>query len=114
MFDYAVIGSTPVSEDCAQVGAEDYGPRAKAEIRAFQNQLIRLFGEPPFGAYFKKKAFSHDFGTYHELCVVYDAEIPEAEEYAYRCESEAPEFWDAEALAELESAGFPPRQAERA
>jgi hypothetical protein len=50
MRDYLTIGSTPAAEQCASLGSENYSPQASAEIRAFRNQIIRVLGEPPFGA----------------------------------------------------------------
>lgn len=107
MRDSLELGSSPVDEDCAQVGTEGYYERAKTEIKALRNQLIRIVGEPPRGATLKMKGFPHDFGTYHELGVVYDDDDDKATEYAFRCESECPQLWDDLALKELEEAGYP-------
>ncbi len=107
MRDYLTIGSTPAAEQCASLGSENYSPQASAEIRAFRNQIIRVLGEPPFGARLKRKGFDHDFGMYYELIAEYDVDDEEAAEYAFKCESESPEYWDEEALKELEEAGFP-------
>ncbi len=98
------IGATPHGEDCAQVGAPDYAERARRECRAYINQLKRMFGEPPEGCSLRVKSFSHDFGSYHEVVAVFDDENEEAAEYAYRLESDGPEYWDAEAQAELQAA----------
>lgn len=113
MQDYLSISSVPAGEDCAELGSENYYNRAKAEIKALKNQMIRIVGEPPFGAILKMKGFPHDFGTYYELVVVYNDDNEEAEEYAFKCENELPEFWDAEAIKELEEAGFPVQKMER-
>ena len=99
--DYLNIGSSPCCEDCAQVGSDDYFEKSRIELRAFRNQLIRVFGEPPFGAELRIKAFPHDFGTYHEVVCYFDDNEPESMEYAFHLEGNAPENWDEEALKEI-------------
>jgi hypothetical protein len=47
------------------------------------------------------KTFSHDFGAYREVCVLYDTDDHAACAYALRAESKAPAHWDARAQAEL-------------
>lgn len=47
------------------------------------------------------KSFEHDFGTYREVCVVFDAENRQAIEYACGLESDGPAEWDAIARYEL-------------
>lgn len=99
--DTLEIGSCPYSEDCAQVGSDDYQEKSKKELHAYANQLIRMFGQPPEGARLFIKANPHDFGTYHELACKYNEDNEEATQYAYKLEGEGPEFWDAEAKKEL-------------
>lgn len=101
MLDYLSIGSTPAAEPCAQLGKDNYAAMARKEGKAFINQLKRVCGEPPAGAYFKLKAFPHDFGTYYEVCVMFSDQDEEAIEYAYKVEAETPEYWDEEAKQEL-------------
>ena len=100
-FDTIEIGSSPYSEDCAQVGSDNYSERARKELVAYKNQLVRMFGEPPEGARLFIKSNPHDFGTYHELACKYNEDNEEAAHYAYKLEGEGPEFWDAEAKREL-------------
>jgi hypothetical protein len=99
--DYLTIGSSPAEEECAQVGKEGYGEKAQKECRAFINQLVRQFGEPPYGARFSVKNFPHDFGTYKEVCVIYDENSEEAIAFAFKVEAESPANWDEEAKKEL-------------
>jgi hypothetical protein len=101
MRDYVCIGSTPACEDCAQVGKGDYYEKSRIELRAFRNQLIRVFGDPPYGAELRIKAFPHDFGTYHEVVCYFEDSAPESMDYAFRVEGNAPEKWDTEALWEI-------------
>jgi len=99
--DYITIGPSPSDEDCAQVGQPDYVTRSKKECRAFLNQLVRVFGEPPDGASLAVKQFDHEFGTYREVVCCYDDNIRESVDYAFKCEGEAPARWDDEARKEL-------------
>lgn len=102
MRDYMTIGSTPSGEDCAQVGSEDYYDRSMKECKAFIAQLRRQFGTEPILTRLSIKAFPHDFGTYHEVVCYYDTEDEEARNFAFRLESETPEYWDEEAKKELQ------------
>jgi hypothetical protein len=101
MRDYVSIGSSPVDEECAQVGSADYYERSRKECGAFKRQLVRIFGEPPEGAMLVTKTFPHDFGEYREVCVNYDDESEEALKYAFELEGSTPEKWDEEAREEL-------------
>lgn len=91
--DYINIGSTPCNEDCAQVGTENYSSRAREECRRFIEAIRETLGDEPEGAQLAVKAFSHDFGTYYEVVCWYDEDNAEAEEYAFKCESDAPTDW---------------------
>jgi len=101
MRDYIALGTSPIDEACAYVGEDDYWEKAKKEGRVFQKQLERVFGPPPETAYFAGKSFSHDFGTYVELCIFYDMDSKEEVEYALKLEDEMPEYWDEKAREEL-------------
>lgn len=69
--DYLVVGSNGF----AQVGDPDYFTKAKIELRILLEFLQTNYPVPDeFApkAYYHIKAFNHDFGTYHELVVIYD------------------------------------------
>jgi hypothetical protein len=69
--DYLVVGSNGF----AQVGDPDYFTKAKIELRILLEFLQANYPVPDEFAsktYFSIKAFNHDFGTYHELVVMYD------------------------------------------
>ena len=101
MRDYVNIGSSPADEDCAQVGTDDYTVKSRKECTVFAEQIIRVCGEPRGTAAVVIKSFPHDFGTYREVCVSYDVEDEEGQEYAYMVESNAPNTWDDIARKEL-------------
>jgi hypothetical protein len=83
------------------------------EIEALRKQIIRILGEPPSGATLKMRASKHDYGIYYGLAVYFNDNNEEAVEYAYECENAIPDYWDDEALKELEEAGFPAKKIKR-
>lgn len=111
MRDYFELGPTPYMEDCAQVGSENYRTRAKKETRAYINLLERVFPIPEELSgynYYGVKWFSHEFGSYCEVVIYYDDLNDDSVSFALDVEDNAPEFWDKEALEELnEKPEFP-------
>jgi hypothetical protein len=105
MREWIDIGSSPPEENCAQVGTDDYYPRARRECRAYIALLRRTLGDEPPGASLAIKSNEHDFGTYLSVVCYYDPEHEAAIDYAFRCESEGPQEWDEAAKAELSEAG---------
>ena len=101
MRDYLSISCSPASESCAQVGTENYEVQSGRECRALIAQLRRQFGTEPMLARLSIRSFPHDFGSYKEVVCYYDDEDEEARDYAFRLESELPEFWDDEAKFDL-------------
>lgn len=100
--EYLEIGPVPSDESCQQVGTASYdSTKARAECRAFANQIARVCGAPPFGAKLVVKSNPHDFGTYHEVAVKYDDSEPEAVDYAMQVESTSIPNWDSHAKLEL-------------
>jgi hypothetical protein len=95
------IGSSPPGEPCAQVGTDDYFVRARRECKAYIALLRRALGPEPPGAALAVHANPHDFGTYLSVVCFYEPDQDIAIDYAFRCESEGPEFWDEEARSEL-------------
>jgi hypothetical protein len=101
MTEWLDIGCSPWGETCAQVGTADYYPRARCECRAYIGQLRRLFGNEPDGARLIVKSNPHDFGDYLSVACQFDPANEATVVYAYRCEREGPEEWDALAKHEL-------------
>ena len=69
--DYLVVGSNGF----AQVGDPDYFTKAKIELRILLKFLQTNYPVPEEFAsktYCCIKAFNHDFGTYHEVVVIFD------------------------------------------
>lgn len=90
------------------MGSPDYHERTRKEAAVFTRQLVRQFGEPPPGCRFKLRANPHDFGTYHDLEIVFDDADEVAVDYAFKVEGGTPEYWDEIARSELGRAGAGP------
>ncbi len=101
MRDFIYIGSAPSEEECAQVGAEDYGRRSQLELSQFKRMLETSF---PL-VNFRIKRQSHDFGYYSEVVAYYDDEDEAQTEQAYDAECHF-ERWDDEARKVLKDAGY--------
>lgn len=99
------LGSAPWNEECASVGDDDYGTRARRECRALIGQLKRVCGQPSPSVRFRVAANPHDFGTYYSVVVEYDGDDASAAAYAQQCDEATPEEWDGEARLELGLAG---------
>jgi len=97
MRDYLSLGPVPCDEDCAQVGSELYPKWSSKEGAAFIHQLERQFP----GCRFRGKCFPHDFGSYHDVVVMFDDDESDEVEKAFEAEHNTPQKWDAEARAEL-------------
>jgi hypothetical protein len=92
------LSTTPTNESCVQVGSEFYWTNSKIECKAFIEQLIRIFGNPPGNAQFKITENPHDFGTYHDVVIEWDESNKQEDKYAYKVEANLPEDWDTIAL----------------
>ena len=96
------IGSTPHGENCAQVGSDNYMNLATIEMDTYIRLMERLFPEASSrNINFKKKWFDHDFGSYGEVCMFWDSENEEANNYVYEIDKNLPENWDKVATEEL-------------
>jgi hypothetical protein len=110
--EYIELGITPYAEECAQVGADNYCDRVRAEGRAYINQLKRMIfqskkiDELPFGIRLALKSFAHDFGLYYEVIVKYDESNGDAIDFAFEIENNLPANWDDEAKKELKEQGY--------
>lgn len=99
MRDTLSIGPTPAAEDCEQLGP-NYDPvKAKKECRAYINQLTRLY--PHMKGRFRISNNPHDFGTYHEVEVLFDSDNEQSVNSAFEIDANIPEHWDEQAKIEL-------------
>lgn len=102
MRDCIHYASSPLAENCAQLGSPDYHERARKECNALIRQLRRVFGKEPPGARLAVKANAHDFGTYYDVVCYFEADDPAAEKYAFDIDANLPEEWDERAKLDLD------------
>ena len=99
------IGTTPTEELCAQVGQDGYAELARIEIKLYKDllteELVKQFPDVGVQIRFRVSSHPHEFGTYHELDVVYDPENPVAVNQALWCESSPIMFWPEEQRAKI-------------
>lgn len=95
------LDGTPVDEECAQVGEEGYGIRARAECQAYIRQIQRQFPNMPEGVSMRVKSSPHDYGSYYGVAVSFPEDDEKAADFAYMLEGEGPTKWDATARQEL-------------
>lgn len=96
MRDLVYLGSSPAEEPCAQFGADGYEPIAEEECNRYVRLLRSIVGPEPEGARLRVRWFDRDQGQYCEVVCEFDDRFPEAFDYAFRCESEAPPKWGTE------------------
>lgn len=100
--DYLTLGPVPCDEDCAQVGEPDFRNQSRREMKAYLNQLKREFADwDKSNVNFKITIFSHDFGSYGEVCVEYNDYDEVGSDFAIHVENNLPMNWDDEAIKEL-------------
>lgn len=99
--DYVELSCSPIEEDCAQVGSDDYHARARKECQVFKDQLARQFHPLPDGVRLGIKSFPHDFGNYYEVVAYYVEDNEEATDFAWSMQDNLPEKWDDIARKEL-------------
>ena len=93
--DFINLATTPAGEPCVQVStSHPYLEEMRREANRFRSLLERAF-PPPLGGFFAVKKFPHDFGTYLEVCAVFEEDSPLAREWAFSLEGGAiPETWE--------------------
>ena len=107
MRDTFELGTTvPHSEQCAQVGSDNYTSLSRMEANALKAQLIREHGEPPFGTRLRIISCPHDFGTYYDLAIEYMEDDEESVEWMLKIEGGIPDTWDEVAKKELRDQGY--------
>ena len=93
MRPYIEIGPSPCNENCVQVGDDNYATAAREECLRFIQLIRNTLGPEPVGAELKVKGFPHDFGTYYEVVCYYNEDDEVSTQYAFNCESGAPDTW---------------------
>jgi len=102
--EYLTLGSSPVDEECLPANHPNVD-EVNAELRRYKAQLEKKWAtrlrEVNEGHVWpvvslRVKAFPHDFGTYKEVCVIYETEDEEACRLALDMENDMPETWEDE------------------
>lgn len=91
------IGPCPADEIAADLKSPHYRTLCKLELSLYKQQLREeiLLKWPKNGCLvrFKTTSNPHDFGTYHEIDVMYDSIDSISVEQAYYCEGHASTTW---------------------
>ena len=98
-YDSLDFETTPAAESCEQVGPNHNEKQALKEAKAFRNQMIRVYGQPPKDCKILIKRNEHDFGVYLSLRIIYLDE--KGCDYTMEIDSHPIEEWDNEAREEL-------------
>jgi hypothetical protein len=91
---FIALGSAPCNENPAKFGDPDYRATARRECQAYIQAIRNYLGPEPVGAELDTKVFDGDKGMYYEVVCYYDEDSKTAENYARRCERQAPHTWD--------------------
>lgn len=90
--DYLNVGSNGF----AQVGDPDYTEKNRIEMRYLLNLIRERFPIPDRLqglCYFKVKAFPHEFGTYHEIVLMFSDKIHDLEDSEDEADQELFDFF---------------------
>lgn len=91
--EFAIIGSVPVQE-LALSAPPDEERLVKRAAEVFARQVVRQLGEPPAGVEIKVERVGTAESTLYCAVCYYDATSDAALDYAWRCSSETPRYWD--------------------
>lgn len=96
MKDSLELGTTPYNEECVQVNPlGDYHESMLMECKRYKALLEETFPATVFpDVYFKIKWFAHDFGSYAEVCVIFNDDDEESMNQAYYIEDHLPGNWN--------------------
>jgi hypothetical protein len=94
MRKYVELGQAPWNEKPTPVGDSEYRVCAIRECETFIQAIRNYLGHEPTGACLDRKSFQHDFGTEYQVVCYYDETVPEAVQYARRCERQVPATWE--------------------
>jgi hypothetical protein len=96
MKDFMDLGSSPVDEECVQLGCENYYELARTECKRYIQLLRKIHGPEPEGCRLKIKSCPHDFGDYLEVVCEYETENEQTVEWAFKIENNLPATWEGE------------------
>jgi len=96
--EYLTLGPTPYDEPCQQVGTASYNHNAAlTEMRRYQHMLETMleteFGKDSLQIRLTVKSFPHDFGSYSEVCVMYNPDDQTSVNQAFWLDNNLPANW---------------------
>jgi len=96
MIDFLELGPVPADEESLQVGTPQYIKYWPAEADRYRLLLTERFKDilEHVDVHIHVRNFPHDFGTYHELIVLYDDSVEGEVEAAIFIENNLPLTWD--------------------
>lgn len=94
------IGPCPAEENAAQTYDPGFTEKNWQECKAFKDQLLREFGEPPEGTILYVKVTNHEFGEIREVAIKHDG-TPDNAVWALAVQECAKTTWDKQAREEL-------------
>jgi len=92
MKDYIELDTTPIFENCAQMGFDGYLKLATIESNLFISQLKRTLIHDKVDII--KSSYPTDYGNSIIVKIVYDEDDLDAEKQAFEIENNLPQFWD--------------------
>jgi hypothetical protein len=105
IFDELEFGSKPYKEMSLDIKKCDYLEKAKLEVKAFKQQLIRTFGQVENTKFVIRK-YKKSGVTFYGVCLVYSVNDWDAMNFAFGVEDKIPDFWDDESLKNLKLNDF--------
>lgn len=97
MIDCIELGPAPSDESCAQSTDPDFNTKNQEECQRYKEQLLNLAKAKniPMGkAKLTIKSFSHDYGSYREVCVKFDTTDQVGIDFAFWLDENAPTTWE--------------------
>lgn len=100
VFDELEFGSKPYKEVPLDIRANDYLSKAKTEVKAFKDQLVRKFGSKENTKFVIRK-YKRPGAVFFGVCLVYNVNDWDAMDFAFSVEDAIPDYWDDFALNRL-------------
>src|SRR5262245_16282035 len=92
--EYVELGQVPWEERPSRMAEPGYRINALRECEAFIQAIRNYVGYEPTGACLAWKAFPQEAGVEYQVVCFYDEKVPDAVQYARRCERQVPATWE--------------------
>jgi len=94
--EYIELGSAPHSENCAQTIDNDFHEKNVQECIRYKSLLAKTFFETfnrQHLCLLVVKSYTHDFGSYREVCAAYSEDNELQAKDAYWFDANCPDCW---------------------